>query len=173
MAESPFANHSFNLLRRVRREKRPTFALQLTSMIDMFTILLVFLLKSFSAEGQMVTLTRDLRLPESSSQQAPRVLSVIAVTQEWILLDGRPVLRLSQITPQSPLVIAPLREELLRLRSISEGIASLSSDLQGFRGSISIQADRDLPFEILKRIMVTAGQVGYANLHLTVLEKEK
>ncbi|MDZ7346119.1 MAG: biopolymer transporter ExbD [candidate division KSB1 bacterium] len=172
MAESPFANHSFNLLRRVRREKRPTFALQLTSMIDMFTILLVFLLKSFSAEGQMVTLTRDLRLPESSSQQAPRVLSVIAVTQEWILLDGRPVIRLNQITPQSPLVIAPLREQLLRLRSISEGIASLSADL-GFRGSISIQADRDLPCEILKRIMVTAGQVGYANLHLTVLEKEK
>lgn len=173
MVENPFADQSFNLLRRVKREKRPTFALQLTSMIDMFTILLVFLLKSFSAEGQMVTLTRDLKLPESTSQQAPRVLSVIAVTKEWILVDGRPVERLSRITADSPLIIPPLKDELLRLRTISEGIGSLSSDLQGFRGSISIQADRDLPFEILKRIMVTAGQVGYANLHLTVLEKER
>jgi biopolymer transport protein TolR len=164
--------NSVNLLKNVRRRRDSTVALQLTSMIDMFTILLVFLLKSFSAEGQMMSVTRDLRLPESTSQQAPRVLSVIAVTQEWIMVDGRSVARLDVITADSPLLIAPLRDELTRLRAVSESIGALSTDLQGFRGSIAIQGDRDIPFEVLKRIMLTAGQVGYNNMHLAVLEKE-
>ncbi len=166
-------DNRLDLMRRVRRERKPTVTLQLTSMIDMFTILLVFLLKSFSAEGQMVTVTRDLRLPESSSQQAPKVLSVIALTSEWVLVDGRPIVRLETITPQSPLIVQPLKEELLRLRAVSEGLGSLSADLKGFRGSIAVQGDREIPFEVLKRIMLTAGQVGYVNLHLAVLEKEQ
>ena len=166
-------NHGINIVGAARRNRRGGFSLQLTSMIDMFTILLVFLLKSFSTEGQIMTVTRDLRLPESSSRQAPTVLSVIAVTQEWLLVDGRPIVRLTDIGPQSPLVIQPLKEELTKLRSLSEGIGGLSAGLQGFSGSMAVQGDRDIPFEVLKRIMLTAGQVGYSNLHLAVLEKEQ
>ena len=54
-----------------KRTKRGVFTLKLTSMIDMFTILLVFLLKSYSAEGQIVTLSKDLVLPESTSEMEP------------------------------------------------------------------------------------------------------
>ena len=138
----------------------------------MFTILLVFLLKSYSAEGQIMTITQDLRLPESTSQQAPTTMSVIAITQEWILVDGRPVQRLDAVLSGEELVISSLQDELLRLREMSEGIGELSSNMRGFRGSIAIQGDRNVTFDLLKRIMLTCGRVGYNNMHLAVLEKE-
>ena len=88
-----------------KRTKRGVFALKLTSMIDMFTILLVFLLKSYSAEGQIVTLSKDLVLPESTSEKAPKVTSVISITNEWILVDGRPIDKIETVLFQEELLI--------------------------------------------------------------------
>ncbi len=154
-----------------KRTKRGTFNLKLTSMIDMFTILLVFLLKSYSAEGQIMTVTKDLKLPESTSQMQPKVTSVIAITQEWILVDGRPIEKLENIINDELLVINPLKDELTKLRTISEGIGSIS-DQGGFTGNITIQGDRDLTFELVKRIMLTCGSVGYNNMLLAVNQIE-
>ena len=55
-----------------RNKSISSFTLRLTSMIDMFTILLVFLLQSFSAEGEIMSVAQDLRLPESSAETPPR-----------------------------------------------------------------------------------------------------
>jgi len=164
---------TLNLPTGSKRTKRGTFALRLTSMIDMFTILLVFLLKSYSAEGQIMSVTRDLRLPESTSRKQPAVTSIVAVTREWLLVDGRPIQRLEQVSQQETLLIPSLQGELERLRSISENIGGLSASLQGFRGTIAIQGDRDITFDLLKRIMLTCGKVGYNTMHLAVLEKEQ
>ena len=163
---------TFKLATGTKRLGRGTFGLRLTSMIDMFTILLVFLLKSYSAEGQIMTITQDLRLPESTSQQAPTTMSIIAITQEWILVDGRPVRRIDAVLSDDELLIPALQQELIRLRQMSEGIGELSANMQGFRGSIAIQGDREITFDLVKRIMLTCGRVGYNNMHLAVLEKE-
>ncbi len=158
--------------RGTKRTKRGTFTLRLTSLIDMFTILLIFLLKSYSAEGQIMSIANDLRLPESTSKIAPKTTSVVAITREWILVDGRPVERLDNIAAGDSLVISPLKQELLKLRRMSEDIGQLSRDMGGFRGDIAIQGDRDMTFNVLKRIMLTCGQVGYNNMHLAVLQEE-
>ena len=150
------------------RTKRGTFSLKLTSMIDMFTILLVFLLKSYSAEGQIMTVTRDLKLPESSSQKAPIITSVISLTKEWILVDGRPIEQIETVMQDENLMIAPLHDELLKIRRISEGIGSISDQTSGFTGNITIQGDQDITFDLLKRIMLTCGSVGYNNMMLAV-----
>ncbi|MBN1541074.1 biopolymer transporter ExbD [candidate division KSB1 bacterium] len=155
-----------------RSNRTGSFKLRLTSMIDMFTILLVFLLKSYSAEGQIITITADLRLPESTSQIQPRVTSVVAVTSEWILLDGRPITRIEQVMQKSDLLIQPLADELQRLRAISEGIGEMSTRMAGFQGTLSIQADREMTFDLIKRIMLTCGKVGYNNMMLTVMQAE-
>ena len=141
-------------------------------MIDMFTILLVFLLKSYSADGQIMTVAPDLRLPESTSKTKPPLVSVVAITREWILVDGRPIQKLEEIADNETLIIPSLQNELARLRNISEGIGRLSQQMQGFSGTIAIQGDQDLTFDLLKRIMLTCGQVGYNDMNLAVIEKE-
>lgn len=164
--------NTFKLATGTRRLQRGVFGLRLTSMIDMFTILLVFLLKSYSAEGQIMTITQDLRLPESTSQQTPTTMSVIAITNDWILVDGRPVKTVDSILSSNELIIPALQQELIQLREMSKGIGELSTNMQGFRGSIAIQGDREITFNLIKRIMLTCGRVGYNNMHLAVLEKE-
>lgn len=164
--------YSLKLANGSTRTRRGTVSLRLTSMIDMFTILLVFLLKSYSAEGDIMTMAKDLRLPESTSQKSPAVMSVVAVTRDWVLVDGRPIERIETILQSDKMLIMPLHAELLRLRTLSEGIGQLSTQMAGFRGNIAIQGDKDITFDLLKRIMLTCGQVGYNNMNLAVLEKE-
>lgn len=166
-------NSVFKISTGTKRIPRGSFSLRLTSMIDMFTILLVFLLKSFSTEGQIMTIAQDLRLPESTAQEQPKLTSVIAITREWILMDGRPVVQIEEILNSNNLEIESLYDELLRLRAYSEGLGSLSSQMYGFKGNIAIQGDKDITFEVLKKIMITCGNAGYNNMHLAVLEKEQ
>lgn len=151
-----------------KRKKRSTqFSLKLTSMIDMFTILLVFLLKSYSAEGQNMSVAPDLRLPESSAQKAPQSASTIAITNDFILLDGKRIVTISQVMNNNKLLIPELMNELKRLRVLSEKVGEINTNM-GFTGKISIQGDRDLPYLIIKKIMFTCGQVGYNDMMLAV-----
>lgn len=156
----------------VKRTKRNTqVALKLTSMIDMFTILLVFLLKNFSAEGQNLSVAPDLRLPESSAQKAPQAASTIAITNEFILLDGKRITTISQAMNNNKLLIPELMNELKRLRLLSEKVGAINANM-GFTGKISIQGDRNLPYLIIKKIMFTCGQVGYNEMMLAVAKPD-
>ncbi|MGQ9559058.1 MAG: ExbD/TolR family protein [Candidatus Oleimicrobiaceae bacterium] len=154
-----------------RRSRTGSFTLRLTSMIDMFTILLVFLLKSYSAEGQIMTIARDLRLPQSTATLPPKTTSIVAITREWVLLDGHPIVRNSELLKSGDLVIPSLLKELQDLRALTEGIGQLGA-ASAFAGNITIQGDRGTPFELLKRVMVTCGRMGYNDMNLAVLRTE-
>jgi len=154
------------------RTKRNTqVALKLTSMIDMFTILLVFLLKSYSAEGQIMSVAPDLRLPESTAQKPPQTTSIIAITNDFILIDGKQVTTVSQVMSNNKFLIPELLNELKKLRNLSEKVGEIHSDM-GFTGTISIQGDRELPYLVIKKIMFTCGQVGYNDMLLAVTKPD-
>ena len=110
---------------RAKKKKNAQVSLKLTSMIDMFTILLVFLLKSFSAEGQIMTVTKDLKLPESSAQKSPQPASIVAITNEYILLDGKQVASIADEMISNELLISGLANELKNLRAVSESVGEL------------------------------------------------
>ncbi|RME30007.1 hypothetical protein D6792_02320 [Candidatus Parcubacteria bacterium] len=141
-------------------------------MIDMFTILLVFLLKSYSAEGQIMSVAPDLRLPNSTAQKSPETTSIIAVTNEMILLDGNPIARVDEVMKDTKQILIPaLLKDLATKRKISEKIGEIHSDI-GFTGKISIQADKELPYLIIKKIMFTCGRVGFNDIMLAVNKPE-
>ena len=119
-----------------------------------------------------MTITDDLHLPESTSQMHPKTTSVISITTEWLLVDGRPVEKVENILSTDDLLIPSLDAELSQLKNISQGIGEISDELKGFHGSIAIQGDREIAFNFLKRVMLTCGQVGYNNMLLTVLQPE-
>ncbi|HPG40339.1 MAG TPA: biopolymer transporter ExbD [bacterium] len=164
--------HLLNLAKNTKHRKRGTASLKLTSMIDMFTILLVFLLHRYSAEGQIMTLTKDLSLPESTSQLQPKVTSIISITREWVLVDGRPIERIENILAEDKLIIAPLHTELTKIKSITQGISTISDQMGGFKGNITIQGNEDITFNLLKKVMLTCGTTGYNNMLLAVAQIE-
>jgi len=154
-----------------RSRPKPRAELTLTSLLDMFTILLVFLLKSFSADGQMVTNTEDLTLPESTSLKPPRSAPIIAVTKEWVMLDDRPLVKVADLTADSDLLIQPLQASLQQSRSFSEQLGQIDTRV-GFNGTVDIMGDREASFAVIKRVMFTCGQVGFNNMLLAVYQKE-
>lgn len=158
---------TFHVVSSRRKKRDTTFSLKLTSMIDMFTILLVFLLKSYSAEGQIMSVAPDLKLPNSTAQKVPETTSIIAVTDEMILLDGQPIAKVADVMRSNQLLIPGLLNDLKTKRHISEKIGEIHTDI-GFTGKISIQADKELPYLIIKKIMFTCGRVGFNDIMLAV-----
>jgi biopolymer transport protein ExbD len=155
----------------LRPKQKVSTDLRLTSLLDMFTILLVFLLKSFSADGQMVTATEDLQLPESTSHKEPRSAPIIAVTKEWVMLDDKPLVKIADLKADSDLLIQPLQASLQQSRAFSEQLGAIDTRV-GFDGTVDIMGDRDASFAVIKRVMYTCGQVGFNNMLLAVYQKE-
>lgn len=166
LIQSGNSQHHHSFVKKPRRRDL-TFTLRLTSMIDVFTILLVFLLKSYSAEGQIMTITRDLNLPVSTSTKNPVTASVIIITPELILLDGTPLLSVKEALANESLRLGNLYEDLRAKRILAESVSNLS-DQMSFKGEITIQGDANIPFEVLKKVMYTCGKVGYNNILLAV-----
>ena len=164
-------DYTFHVVSSHRKKRQTTFTLRLTSMIDMFTILLVFLLKSYSAEGQIMSVAPDLRLPNSTAQKPPVTTSIIAVTHEMIMLDGNPIAKVGEVMRSNQLLIPELLKDLATKRKISEKIGEIHSDI-GFTGKISIQADKELPYLIIKKIMFTCGRAGFNDIMLAVNKPE-
>jgi biopolymer transport protein ExbD len=143
--------------------------LQLTSMMDILTTLLLFLLKSFVAEGEVITPAPGVTLPESSSQASPRAAVVIAVFDDAVMIEGEVVARISREETSRDMIIEPLAERLEAARERSMEITRLRDGAAEFHGRVSIQGDRDIHFAILQRVMYTCSASGYGEISLAVL----
>ncbi len=87
-----------------------SFRPQLTSLIDVMTILLVFLIKSFSVEGNLVTPAPDLELPVSSSVETPKPLPSIEITRSAVMSEGEVIAPISEFAVSDSLLVPPLYE---------------------------------------------------------------
>ena len=149
--------------------------INLTSMMDMFTIILVFLLKTYSTEGQLISPSEHLELPRSSIEKAPEVALDVVVTRKEILVNDRPVMVEENNDPNVLVgheynqVITPLYNRLLTYSKEAKKMQELYGT--DFTGKVTIQGDYRLPFRLLVKIMYTCGQAEYGNMRLVVYRK--
>jgi len=162
--------NKFAVSSRSRSNRGAQPSLRLTSLVDMLTILLVFLLKSYSADGQIISLSEDLQLPTSTASKTPVSAPVIKITNEFIMLDDLNVATVKEIFDNSKLEIVGLRRALATQKQISTDLGKIDASL-AFKGDITIQGDKKIPFRILKKIMYTCGQEGYNNIYLAVIKQ--
>ncbi len=147
--------------------------LNITSMMDMFTIILVFLLKSFSTEGQLVTPATGLLLPSSSIERVAKNALSIKISTDKVVVEDVVVLEADEfksVLDQKDFMIEKLNQVLTKYTKE----AKKSSEMFGkeFSGEITIQGDIGVPYKLLTRIMYTCGQSGYPNMNLIVYRKE-
>ncbi|MDZ7289717.1 MAG: biopolymer transporter ExbD [candidate division KSB1 bacterium] len=162
---------------RIKRHKTAlVLSLNLTSMMDMFTIILVFLIKSYSTEGQLISPSNFLKLPYSQVQQPPEVGLDVFVSKQMIMVNHEPVALLADVMKNDPAVmdhgvIKPLREKLL---TTSNHAKKLEVDYGiKFSGKVTIQGDRDLPYSELVKVIRTCGLSNYPNLRLVVYRESE
>lgn len=145
--------------------------LNLTSMMDMFTIILVFLLKQYATSGQLISPSDYLKLPTSTVEQPPEVGLDVVVSQQMILLNGEKIAALEDVINNNPAVvengiITPLRDRM-RFYSSQAKQMEVSYGVK-FSGKVTIEGDKELQYSELVKVMRTCGSSDYPNLRLLV-----
>ncbi|MCP3161676.1 ExbD/TolR family protein [Myxococcus qinghaiensis] len=149
--------------------------LNITAMMDMMTILLVFLLKSFASSSAAVTASEDVRPPISTTRATPQDTIAVTITSKSVLVGEREVLRL--VNGQLPAealqgrLVLPLdarfKKEVEKLKYIAE-----RNPQAPFSKELSVIADRKVPYDMLLSVLYTAGQNELENYRFVVLKKE-
>lgn len=136
--------------------------LNLVALMDIFTILVFFLMVNSSSEVQVLSPKSGIELPLSSAEKAPKDVLSLTVLDKDVLVNGRPVLKLAALRAFDGNVEPLLKQEL-------EYQANRTTQPAPETGRpITILADRDLPYELLKKIMSTCVDAGYAAISLAV-----
>jgi biopolymer transport protein TolR len=153
--------------RRKRRHGASHFAL--VPFIDMMTILVVFLL-AHTAEVDILPNTKNISIPQSLSDRKPSAAVVVMVTKDTIFVGGKVVGSVSGIVADTAPVFEPLRAALaaqsaLLLNGAGQGDIS--------KREVTIMGDKDTPYSVMKKIMVTCSQADYGKVSFAVVERER
>jgi biopolymer transport protein ExbD len=155
-----------------RRRAEATVKLNITSMIDMFTLMVVFLIKNYSAEGQMVTPAKNLTLPISSVEKMAREALSVKVSNTSVMVENTEVIdkkTFQSVLAQKDFLIQPLYDVLKKHSDAAKKESQMFKT--EFSGKISIQGDTTIPYSVLTRVMYTCGQAGYPVMNLVVYRK--
>ena len=153
-------------------KKSSTFALNITSMTDMFTILLVFLLQSYNTSDVELIPEAGVRLPASSTTTNP-VNSIKMVLSKDLMKIGDAKIadvkdmnfEAKDLDPNDKNFILPLFTELEKLSKDEKH----KDDPSVKEGRILLQADSALPYAVLRKVMYTASMAGFPQLKLVTL----
>jgi biopolymer transport protein ExbD len=157
------------------RIEEPAAELNITSLMDIMTIILVFLLKSYSTEEITVTPSDDLSLPNSSASLKPELAVNTVVTKSAITVDGVDVVAVlgGAVDPgqKRGTLISPLFDRLKDLADREKANAERPG-YSPFSGRLLLQIDRDIPFGLVREVMYTAGQAQFGEFKFVVYGKE-
>ncbi|MFU8804322.1 MAG: ExbD/TolR family protein [Bradymonadaceae bacterium] len=151
------------------RKKKPK-GLMLTSLLDMFTIILIFLIVSFESEDQDFRLDPDLSLPESSARSIFKPAVNVVINPKQVLVENKPLVPLTDGRFEDDMYqsgeITPLVEELkIHFEQMD---FSLPEEDQGI---VMIQADKELDYQSLYLVMRSASLAGFSRYRLAIMKK--
>ena len=143
-------------------------ALNMNSMMDMMTIILLFLLKSFSTEGALVTPSEELRLPVSEQGEKPKKELTVSIAKNVILVNDQIIMDVEQIG-QDQMLIPPLASRLSQYAAQEQ---ELEIDVgKEFTHEVIIEGDEKIPFELLFKVMYTCSKTEFYKMRLLTVKK--
>ena len=157
--------------RRIKRMSKKRLKLltkmNLTSLMDVFTILVFFLLVN-SGAAEVMESPKEIELPESKVESKPRETVVIHVSQDQVIVQGKAVATVEEVIAQAG-DIAAVKEELALIGS---NIIGVSTQQVAKSQEITILADRQVPFSVIKQVMSSCTSEGYGRISLAVMQKD-
>ena len=147
--------------RKERRRKTKPATLNLVSLMDIFTILVFFLMLN-SSEVEMLETSGSIKLPDSTSEKRPENRIVISVSADDLIVQGRRVASVKEALRTAEPMIAGLKREL------DYQADRRKQSGRDFAGAVTILGDRNLPYELLKRIMTTCQHAEFTKIALAV-----
>jgi len=151
-------------MERHHQRNRRQVPLNLVSLMDIFTILVFFLLVN-SSEMEVLPSTRTIELPLSIAEEKPRETVVVTITDEHILVQGREVAGIAESLATKDTVITTLKTAL------EQQAARTLRHRDGIGPEVTIMADREISYRLLKKVMLTCTLARYGRVSLAVLQK--
>jgi biopolymer transport protein ExbD len=158
------------LARRAERKSRnqTMVDMNLVSLIDVFTILIFFLLSSAGVEA-LIPSPKAVQLPASTADKAPKENLVIVVSAEDIVVEGRKVAAVADVLAQNADLIPGLDAEL----SLLAQRTAVRQENASAAKALTIVADKDIPYRLLRKVMVTGAKAGFADVSFAVRRKSE
>ncbi len=154
-------------IKRMSRNRLKITKMNLTSLMDVFTILVFFLLVN-SGSVEILDAPKDITLPESRVESKPRETVIISISAEDILVQGKLVAFVDDVLNDKSAAIEPISARLAQLK---ESIIGTSTASVAASQEVTILADRSVPFTVIKTVMSTCTSQGYENVSLAVIQK--
>ena len=154
-------------MKRMGRNKRKVSGLNLTPLMDVFTILVFFLL-FHSSGGDILETPKQIKLPDSVVETKPRETVVIMVSPEMVLVQGQAVVSTPELLEDRIRTVTEIRD---RLKQLERNIIGISTKTIAESKEVTILADKTIPFKVLKKIMSTCTGSGYGRISLAVIQK--
>lgn len=144
------------------RSDTGTFRPQLTSLVDVMAIILVFLIKTFSTEGNIITPSSDLELPVSTSTKKPTPQWSIEIARNAVMSEGTFIASTDAYARKDSLLIPELFKWLENKRKLRSDTTSQAL----------IQCDKEVPYAIVKKVMYTCSKAKFIEFSVLVIQEE-
>jgi biopolymer transport protein ExbD len=156
-----------------RRGKREVLEIDITSLLDILVILLVFLLKSYNSSGVILTVPEGITLPNSESQSLNTAGVIIQVSPEKIWVDSKTILDKEDLPrrlyDEGKRRIIPLYNELVRKRDEIKTLHKQTPQAAKFSGIANLVVDKSLKYSYVKKIMYTCAAAGFKQYKFVVM----
>jgi len=184
----PGERHRYhNILKRRKGKRSVTAMLSLTAMVDMFTVLAIFLLQNYDVKDFIVYTPKEVVLPKATSTKELKPAFVVTVSNKEILLDQDVVVTFQEVKAQTEWLIPKLHEKIKealvksksefdrdnknQIRDVVDPEAKEQVDDPNSWRKITIQSDKDIDFLTVKKIMYTVSEAGGGEINFAVTKK--
>lgn len=156
-----------------RRKKIQVFDIDITSLLDILTILLVFLLQSYNSSGVVINVPKEIDLPRSASETLNTFGVNVQVSKTQIWVDDKETVNANVDTPnlydEGGRRIVPLFNELVRIKETIKQSEKLSPEAKKFSGIANLVVDKSIKYSYLKKVMYTCAAAGFKEFKFVVL----
>lgn len=160
------SRRSKRMKRQHKKHDAKKASLNMVSLMDIFTILVFFLLVT-SAESEVLPNPKAISLPESHTEKFPKRNLVIMVNDKTILVNGKLVANVSRVMRSKSSIVPELRSHLREYKRTKPKHKDKK------RHAITIMGDKDIPYRLLKKIMLTCAEQDFSNVSLAVVQKQR
>jgi len=184
----PGERHRYHkILKKNKKKRGVTATLSLTAMVDMFTVLVIFLLQSYSATGEILYIPKEVTLPKANRVNELRPSAVVTVSSKEVLIDRTPVATFDEVKNSKEWTIPNLRDQvrLVLEKAKAEQDAKLQNKIRNVVDKtlgkeeedpnawrkITLQADKNIDYLTLKKVMYSIYEAGGGPINFAVAKE--
>ena len=153
--------------RMARNHKKKLPGMNLTSLMDVFTILVFFLLVN-SAASQVLEPPKKIKLPDSVVETKPKETVVVMVTEDQVMIQGEPVVAVEDVVKSKQDAILEISN---KLQEIKNNVIGISTKAISESREVTVLSHKTVPFKVLRKVMSSCTFAGYEKVSLAVIQK--